>query len=486
MKTTMQGSVTKCTIGEPTSGQSTVEKILIVIGVIGAGKTALINAMVNYIFGVNSKDEFRFKIASNHNQIKTYTIYPEKESPLDFTLTIIDIPEFQDISGTEQIAQQIKGLFEGSNDISYLSGICIVTCANLPQSAPVNTYIFHSILSIFGNDLAGNIFMMVTSANHQYPPVITATSEASIPFTGFYKFDDSILYTRNDDNEGWSMNFASFQKFLPVLSSTPNVSLNLTKSVLQTYEKLQLKGITNQLTTLVDNGVSKLKELKEKEDIHQKYENDISINKDFTYQVKVVRNTRVYHASNQCVTVCMRCNYTCHHSCGYRDDDAKYNCGEMRNQGDRSSAYCVKCPGKCTWRVHCNPPYHYEEREEMETRVEDSLKAKYDAAQEGKTKAEREIEDIKQCLKKNEAAAISIINEVQNKLLYLDSIVLLPNSLTVRAHLLQLIKIETDQQHKLFYKQQEAILKAKDGVDCLRGGEDSKSLWYKKLTFKEQ
>ena len=484
----MQSIITKYTIGEPTPDQSTVEKILMMIGAIGAGKTTLINAMVNYIFGVNWEDEFRFKVVSKHNQIKAYTIYPEKESPLDFTLTIIDIPEFQDISETEQndqITQQIQSLFEGSNDINYLSGIGIVTCANLPRSGPVETYIFNSMLSIFGKDLASNIFMMVTSANHQYPPVITAITEASIPFTEFCKFENSMLYTRNTDNAGWNMSFVSFQKFFLVLNSMQSVSLDLTKQVLQTYQKLQFKNTIDKLNTLVDNGVSNLKELKEKEDTYHKYENDIANCKEFTHQVKRVRIIRIYHQSNQCVTVCLRCNYTCHDNCGYRDDSEKYNCGSM-NGGGKSSAYCVKCPGKCFWTCHVNSPYHYTECEETETITNYELKAKYHAAQEGKTKAEREIEDIKQCLKEIEADAISIINKVKDNLLYLDKIVLLPNSLTIREHLLQLI--ETDQQHALFYKQQEAILKAKDGVDCLKGGvqnENPNSLWYTKLTFKE-
>ena len=499
MKTTMQGIITKYTIGEPTPGQSTVEKILMMIGVIGAGKSTVINAMVNYIFGVNWEDDFRFKIVKDDSmldQIKAYTIYPEKESPVDFTLTIIDIPEFQDISCTEQnnlITQQIQRLFKDSNDISCLNGIGIVTSANLPRSDPVKTYIFHSILSIFGKDLASNIFMMVTSANNCHPPVITAITEAGIPFAEFYEFENSILYTRNTDNEvetGWNINFSSFQKFFPVLNDMQSVSLDLTKNVQQKYEELQLKVAIDRLNTLVDSGVSKLKELNETKDTHQKYENDIANCKEYTYQIKVTETTKVYHQSSQCVTVCIRCNYTCHDSCGYTDDSEKYNCGSMNGRG-RSSAYCVKCPGNCFWEYHRNLPYHYEEHEVTKTMTNDVLKAKYYAAQEGKTKTERAIEDITQCLEKIEADVISIVNEVQEKLLYLDGIVLLPNSLIVREHLLQLIKIETNQQHLLFYKQQEAILKAKDGVDCLRGSvqnendSDPKDLWYTKLTFKK-
>ena len=295
MKKTTHGIVTKCTIGEPTPGQSVDEKILMIVGATGADKTTLINVMVNYMFGVKWKDDFRFKLVRDelaHDQIKVYTIYPEKGSPLDFTLTIIDTPEFQDVCNIEknnQIAQQMQQLFEGSNDINYLNGIALVTSANLPQSGPVKTYIFHSVLSLFSKNLAGSIFMIVTSANNQYPPVITAIKEDNIPFTTYYKFENSILYASNANSEVdtcWEMNSVSLQEFFVMFSNTQRVNLDLTINVLHNYKELKLEGDVNKLNKLVSNSKLKLKELEEEKNKLCKCEMDIASCKEFTFTKK--------------------------------------------------------------------------------------------------------------------------------------------------------------------------------------------------------
>ena len=201
---------------------------------------------------------------------------------------------------------------------------------------------------------------------------------------------------------------------------------------------------------------------------------------------KIVRKIKKYDPSNKVVTFCTICEYLCHESCGYDNDDEKYNCGSM-DGGGKESAHCSKCKGRCFWKHHVSRSYYYEEHEMVETYEDELKKEKYYAAQELKTVIEKAIKDIKQCLEENESGAICIINEVQTKLLHLDEINLLPNSLIISKHLLQLIKTETSKQRVTFYKQRAAILKAKDGVDHLRGGvQDIKNIWYEQLTFQEE
>ena len=117
------------------------EKVLMVVEEKGAGKSSLINGMVNYILGVQWKDSFRFKLITEESkafqahselqEVTAYTFHPMKGSAVPYKFTIVDTPSFGSAEGLERdkkITEQIKKFLSipPPDGINQLDGIGFV------------------------------------------------------------------------------------------------------------------------------------------------------------------------------------------------------------------------------------------------------------------------------------------------------------------------------------------------------------------------
>ena len=169
-----------------------------VVGAIGAGKSTLINAMVNYIFQVTWEDDFRFQIIAHEGKnaetrqgesqtqhITSYTLYPAEGPNLDFTLTIIDTPGFGDVNRDKDIVNQIRDFFsdaaQSKHDVDHVNAIGFVAQSSLARLTPTQRYMFDSILGMFGSNIKQNIVLLVTFADGWKPVVMEAIKKAEIP-----------------------------------------------------------------------------------------------------------------------------------------------------------------------------------------------------------------------------------------------------------------------------------------------------------------
>ena len=147
-------------IGPPTHPEKP-ERVLMLVGATGAGKTTLINGIANYILGVEWKDDFRFKVISDegkasqiHSQAKNITAYTFHSTIVPYRLTLIDTPGFGDtsgIEGVEHIEEKIQHFFSTRGDVSIevLHGIGFVAQAGLARLTPTQRYVFDAVFSIF-------------------------------------------------------------------------------------------------------------------------------------------------------------------------------------------------------------------------------------------------------------------------------------------------------------------------------------------------
>ena len=246
--TVQVGPKTAHSIGSP-------GKVLMLVGATGVGKTTMINAMVNYLFGVDWEDDFRFKMIveeavkdqtrSVTQWITAYTIPAQEGSPVPYTLTIIDTPGFGDTEGIERdklIVKQVKELFskKGPGGIDQLHGIGFVVQAPLARLTHTQKYTFDSILAIFGKDVEKNVFMMITFADGQRPPVLEAVKAANVPHETYFKFNNSALYSEDKtdffDSIHWKMGTANMKEFFIHFARMTPTSILLTKVVLEERE----------------------------------------------------------------------------------------------------------------------------------------------------------------------------------------------------------------------------------------------------------
>ncbi|XP_029930634.1 uncharacterized protein LOC115375359 [Myripristis murdjan] len=368
-------------------------RTIIVLGAAGSGKSTLINGMINYIVGVKWNDSFRFKLIdegplrsqaeSQTSEITVYKVNHQEGFKIPYSLTIVDTPGFGDTSGIERdraITEQIRSLFSSAEGVSEIDAVCFVTQASLPRLTPTQKYVFDSVLSIFGKDVAENIQMLVTFADGQRPPVLEAINVSGVPWPKtaaglpvHFKFNNSALFADNtsindksdnadsdkdmdDDNFDqmfWGIGAKSMKNFFTALDKITTKSLQITKEVLK--ERKQLETVVEGLQPQVKAGLAKVEEIKMIKQKLQEHEADISTNENVEIEVEIVKPKQIQITNKgEYLTNCQQCSVTCHYPCAIADDQAKYRCVAMKD------GRCTVCPGKCHWTVHFNQNYRWE------------------------------------------------------------------------------------------------------------------------------
>ncbi|KAI6658889.1 hypothetical protein LOD99_10916 [Oopsacas minuta] len=436
------------------------DKVIMIVGATGSGKTTLINTMINYVLGVQYEDKFRFRLVTDDTQdeisqahsqttwITAYTIHHQKGFKVDYTLTIIDTPGFGDTGGIRrdaEITKQIHNFFttHGKKGIDHIDVVGFVVQSALPRLTFTQKYIFDQILSLFGKDIGENIYLMLTFADGKDPQVLNGIKEAHMPFKEYFKFNNSVIFDDVSEDEFasmfWQMGMKSFENFFCHFSRIKSKSLTQTRAVLEERERIETK--VEGLQFEVKRGLNKLEQLKHEVEVVLQHEADLDRNKDFTYTVNediIVKQTL---KPNTYVTNCIICNFTCHNPCGIPNDGEKYNCSAM-DGGGKSNAKCRVCTKGCSWEQHKNMQYYFTTNRNTVTKTSDDLKKRYQDAT-GKVKSANQI--ILEMVNEFEAVQVVIlgITEVLRKSINkLNEIALKPNPLSAAEYISILIESE--------------------------------------------
>ncbi|KAK0141649.1 hypothetical protein N1851_020696 [Merluccius polli] len=396
-------------------------RTIMVLGATGAGKSTLVNGMINYILGVTWEDRFRFKLVDEgtaksqaHSQTSEVTVYKlnhRDDFQIDYSLTIVDTPGFGDSRGIERdrmIISQLQNLFSAQHGVSEIDAICFVAQASLARLTPTQKYIFDSVLSIFGKDVAENIRIMVRFADGQRPPVLNAINESEVlcpksedGLPIHFKFNSSALFADNklanedddedeEDGEGnfdkmfWDMGTKSMKRFFSALNLIETKSLTLTKEVLR--QRAQLENSIENLQKKVKLGLAKLEEINRESQILQTHEAAITTNKDFEYEVSYKKAVQIdISNTGHYIFNCQQCHMTCYYPCDIPNDADKHRCAAIGRDGN-----CTVCPNKCPWNVHFCQKNRWDYVDVTEKRTYQELKDKYQEA----TKKKMSVKDI--------------------------------------------------------------------------------------------
>ncbi|XP_035989354.1 uncharacterized protein LOC105923706 [Fundulus heteroclitus] len=313
---------------------------IMVLGASGAGKSTVINAMVNYVLGVRWEDSFRFKLVDEGqskskvqgqtSEITLYKLYHQEGFRVNYSLTIVDTPGFGGNGGIDrdkEITEQLRDLFTNQEGVGEIDAVCFVVQAAITELTSTQRYVFDSALSIFGKDVAENIRVLVTYADEQQLPVLEAIKVSGVPFPQsndglpfHFIFNNSVLFASNKFSairrtiglnkktfEFWKMGTKSMASFFDSLTDIRTIRLTMTKEVME--ERKQLENVAEELQKKVKLGLAELEEIRMTKEKLQEHEAEIRQNENFEFHISMTKTEQVdISHTEQYITNCLQCH----------------------------------------------------------------------------------------------------------------------------------------------------------------------------------
>ena len=428
------------------------EKVILIAGASGAGKTTLIDSLVNYMFGVEYEDEFRFQLSREINAdtqscyLVVYTIHHQSGFSVPCTLTIIDTPGFGDTQRDTETVRQINRLFNLHVDegIDHIDAVGIVVNSSYVGLDLTQKYVFDQILSLFGKDIGGNIYLMLTFADGKIPQILNGISETQIPYQEFFKFNNKAIFDDNSSEDElakmfWKMGMKSFENFFNFLSGSLSKSLMQTQSVFEERELTETR--IESLLSEIERGEDKLEQLKKEIKVVQEHKSDAEQYKDFTYTVVEERIVKHDTPPNSYVLSCANCDYTCLNPSPISDDGDIYHSLVMDRQGSLT-AKCTICPNNCSWHNHKSRDFYFTTEKIEVIKTNEHLERNYleasDKAKSVTAGIERKVDEFEAIHK----VIISSRDVIRNSIHKLNEIALKPNPLSTGEYICILIESE--------------------------------------------
>lgn len=300
---------------------------IMVVGETGVGKSTWINALLNYLEGIEIDENIRFLLFDEKQKRKEYekkyrikylgeseTDTPEiyeigPTKPFDNSLQIIDTPGFGDTRGSNydnKIIKDIKNLLETSK-IERIHAICLVLKATETRAHLRLIDIFYNLFSLFGENLKKNFVIILTFSDFSSnAPIIDILKNDKLPFNEIFGdiknlpifyFNNNVYFNSNRkyikeylDIEKNDMNFKDFFYYLSRLQPS---SLEDTKKIFR--NKIKIREQINDIYINTKKIISEINSNK-KYNLYTSYNSYFFYNNHYKTEEYIKFNNRLYYS----------------------------------------------------------------------------------------------------------------------------------------------------------------------------------------------
>ncbi|XP_038136601.1 uncharacterized protein LOC119780590 isoform X2 [Cyprinodon tularosa] len=449
------GPLTRMTLGKRNLNKA--NRTVLLVGETGAGKSTIINSLVNHAIGVKFSDEIWFHIVkdeprgqteSQTSDVIVYEIFGFEDHTLPFSLTIIDTPGFGDTRGIEKdiiVSQRLFDLFRSDDGINEIHAVGLVVKSTDNRVNDRLSYVFNSVMSLFGKNLEKSIVALITHSDGRTPKNVLqaleathikcAKNEKNQPI--YFLFDNSQAEDRSEDEEFLKVSDEISQKgmkaFTGFLEKKRAQKLLMTTDVLN--ERISLKACIQNLQERILLTEQKEKELVQTHDALVKQVEDMKKSDVVTVEVDVVCKEKVPIKSKgflkyslfEKAMVCTVCQENCHYP-GCTFSLSPQHC-EVFKKG-----HCTVCTGKCPASGHVKENWRYVikiKKEKKTIEVKKRLKA-------GEVDPETRFNIVKSLandIQKLKAERIQLVLESYQHVIRLEEIALKANCVATYIHL---------------------------------------------------
>ncbi|XP_067430237.1 uncharacterized protein [Thunnus thynnus] len=451
------GTLTRKTVGEKNLNKT--NKTILLVGETGAGKSTLINVLVNYTMGVKFKDNIWFEIVeeqkrrcqteSQTSDVIVYEIFGFEDKTLPFSLTIIDTPGYGSTEGNEHdviISQRLFDLFRSEDGVHEIDVVGLVLQVSVNRLSDRLKYIFDSVTSLFGKDIEKNIVALITHSDGITPEnVLKALEAANIKCAKNEKnqpvhflFNNRQTTQKTEETEFaleniWRVTERGMKRFTDFLEKSKPQQLITTLEVLKA--RIRITACINNLQDRIQLIELKQNEIQQTQEALKKHEEEMKKNEKFTIEVDEVYKEKksidggmwglfFYKAA----VTCNICEENCHFP-GCTMAWSPKHCEVMK--GGR----CTACTEKCPATKHVKENWIYVNKTRKVKKTFEDVKQKYEENKVDHEQKKSLLENLQTEMKKLESEKIQLLAEVYQYMEQLEQIALNVNSLSTHVHL---------------------------------------------------